>query len=94
MNDALGLPGGAGGIKNEQGIFRVHFFGFAVAVRFGHQFFIPDVAAFLHGNGGSGTFHNHQGFHAGALSQGFVAGVFLWNGFGAAVGSVTGDDDL
>jgi len=36
VNDALGLPGRTGGVKDEQRIFRVHFFGFAVAVCFGH----------------------------------------------------------
>jgi len=94
VDDALGLPGRTGGVKDEQRIFRVHFFGLAVTVRFGHQFFVPDISAFLHVNGCSGAFHNHHGFHAGTLSHGLVAGVFLGNGFGAAVGAVAGNNDF
>jgi len=94
MHNTLGLSGRTGGVKDEQRIFRVHFFRFAVFVRFGHQFLVPDVAAFCKGNLRSGAFHNHHGLHTGALSHGFVGCVFLRNGLGAAIGAVAGDDDF
>ncbi len=40
----LGLAGGTGGIKNEQGFFGAHLFGRTNAAGYFHQVFEPDVA--------------------------------------------------
>ena len=48
VHDALGLARGAGGVEDEERIFRVHLFARAVGgdVGGGHLVLEPDVAAF------------------------------------------------
>ena len=72
VQHALGLAGGARGIKNEQRVLGVHLFRLAGVIRGLADFVIPDVAAFLHGNRFAGAAHHHRGFDTGTIFQGLV----------------------
>ena len=67
MQHAFGFAGGAGGVKNEQRIFGVHFLGGAVLTGFFHELVIPDIVFFIPVNLTAGAAHGEHGMHVGAV---------------------------
>ena len=61
MQHALGFTGAAGGVEDEQRIFRIHAFGFArIRLRIDHRV-IPAVARHLHVHRAAGMAHHQHG---------------------------------
>ncbi|OPZ26777.1 MAG: hypothetical protein BWZ01_01950 [Deltaproteobacteria bacterium ADurb.BinA179] len=94
MEHPLGLSGRSGGVENEQGIFGVHLLGLAVHRGLGHEIFVPDIAAFLHRDLGSGAPDNDHGLDGRALIGCLVGIGLLRDSLVAAIGSVAGDEHL
>ena len=83
-------------IENEERIFRVHLFGFAISRGFGHGVIPPDVftvvpVAF---NLVADAFHHDDFFDRGAFFNSRVRVGFLGNSLGAAEGAIAGDQNF
>jgi hypothetical protein len=92
VEHALGLAGGAGGVEDEQRIFRVHRFRFACRVGAGSGLVIPDIAPVLHHDVAAGTAHDQHAGHAGAVGERLVD-IGLQRYFLAAAQPFVGGDD-
>src|SRR5690606_20495219 len=96
VQHALGLPGGAGGVKDEQRVFRVHALGLAgVGLAVDHGV-VPAVARHLHVDCAAGVAdyeHGLDGGGAGQLERGVDVGLQRYL-LAAAQALVGGDDEL
>jgi hypothetical protein len=72
VQHAFGLARGTGGIKNEQGILRVHLFRRAVRGSLFHQLVIPDVAFVLERHLCSSALHHDHRVNIGAGLQSLI----------------------
>ena len=96
VEGALGLPGGTGGVEDEEGILGIHPFGLAFRVNLRHLLVPPEVSA-----GGPVHFdlvadplqHDHL-LDGGAILHGRVGILLLGNRLGAAEASVADDENL
>jgi hypothetical protein len=93
VEHALGLAGGAGGVEDEQRIFRVHRFRFACRVGAGSGLVIPDIAPVLHHDVAAGTAHDQHAGHAGAVGERLVDIGLQRYFLAAAQPFVRGDDE-
>src|SRR5690606_21538516 len=75
VQHALGLSGGAGGVEDEERIFRAHLFGGALVGDGGGDVVIPDVAAVVHRHGRACAFHGEHGFHRRSVAEAVDGGV-------------------
>ncbi len=96
VQNRLGLASGAGGIKNEERIFRIHFFGGAFSVCDGKhaQVVIPVIAPGFHRHAIADTFDHNHVFHGGTLLKRLVYNRFEFHHFPVLVRPVTGDDQF
>mmetsp|Transcript_11019 Transcript_11019/g.14093 ORF Transcript_11019/g.14093 Transcript_11019/m.14093 type:complete len:565 (+) Transcript_11019:300-1994(+) len=91
MHHAFGLPGGAGGVQNEQRIFGVHLGGLAVVAHLHDHLVVVIITAVNPGGLIAGAL-DHQTLHGVfGVQQGSV-GVGFERGFAAATGGVVGGD--
>ena len=94
MQHTLGLAGGAGGVKNEQRVLRVHGLRRAVAGGAGGGLVVPDVPPFLPAGVAAGAPYDQAGMHIGTGLQGGVGVEFQGDVPAAANAFVGGDQGL
>ena len=93
MQHPLGLTGGAGGIKDEQRVFRVHGLRRAVAVALSLLFCVVQVAAGLPVNVIAHVANDQHVFHhiGTVLEQGLIHVGLEWNRLAATATGIGGD---
>ena len=92
VEHALGLSGRAGGIEDEERVFRVHLFGRAVGADALERLVEPDVGAVVPGHIAAGAPDHQNLLAAGALLERFV-GVHFERDLSAATDAFVGGDD-
>ncbi len=96
VDNALGLAGGAGGIKDEEDVLGIHLLGRAVAadVVLGHDVVPPAVATFDHLHVVPGALDDDGLFDGGTAAQGVVGIGLERNGLARADDRVGSDQHL
>src|SRR6185437_13384596 len=96
--DPFGFAGRAGGIKNEQRIFRIHHLdrtgGVALRLDLADLVFPPYVAALDHAHGDTGAGQHDHPFDAGASYQRVIDPRFQRDILAATIGAVGGDHEI
>ena len=92
VKNALGLAGGAGGVKDEKRVFGFHLYRRASGGNGFGFFVIPEIAAFLHVHRTTRAAHHDHLLFAGAFFQ-RVIGIGLERHFLAAAQAFIGRDD-
>ena len=70
VEHSLGFPRGAGGVKDEERILRIHGFRWAVFCFSAGGFVVPNISRGLPGNLRAGALHCEHRMHVGAFLQG------------------------
>ncbi len=92
VDEALGLAGGAGGVKDVERIFGIEMLGGALGGRVGDDVVPPPVAAGDHVDGRAGALVDEHVLDGGAGDEGFVDGLLQLDFAAAAIAGVLGDD--
>ena len=92
MQHALGLTGRARGVENEERVFRVHGFRFALGVLIGGELVVINIPPTAHGHLGARAPDHDAGGHVRALGEGFVDVGFQRHHAPAAQALVAGDN--
>gem|GEM_PF-4022129 len=90
----LGLPGGAGGVEDEEGLLRLHGFGIAPVGGGLHELVPPVVPARGPGHLLPGAAHHHHVLHAWGVLQGLVGVLLQGHHLAAAVAPIGGNQHL